>query len=65
MIDFDLTEFKQNLGNQLTRRVSVQQHLQEIGGSVVKPTGRMVNLCASTKVFACLTMNRFEISSFG
>ena len=27
MIDFDLREFKQNLGNPLTRRVSVQQRL--------------------------------------
>jgi hypothetical protein len=36
MIDFDLTKNKQNLGKSLTRRVSVQQHLQEIGGSMVK-----------------------------
>jgi hypothetical protein len=30
MIDFDLREFKQNLGNPLTRRVSVQQELAAI-----------------------------------
>jgi hypothetical protein len=36
MIDFDLTEFKQNLGNSLTQRVPVQQHLPKSYGSVVK-----------------------------
>jgi hypothetical protein len=35
MIDFDLREFKQNLGNPLTRRVSVQQAFGSMAGEVV------------------------------
>jgi hypothetical protein len=34
IIDFDITKNKQNLGKSITRRVSVQQHLKEIGGNV-------------------------------
>ena len=33
-------EFKQNLGNSLTRRVSVQQRFGKSGGLVLRRTGK-------------------------